>query len=302
MGAISSMTGYGRAEARGERVAAVAEARSVNHRFLDINIKVPRGLAVLEGDLRRLIQGRAARGRFDVSVTTQRTKVSGAEVRTDAALALRYVREARVLRDATGVTGDVTLADLLRAPGVFSVEEGDEPEAETGPGGLPSEVLVIRAAVESAVETLARMRLTEGLALAEELASQVGLLAAWVDEVEALLPVALRRIQDRMRERIEALLRETPVDPGRLAQEVATWAAKSDVAEELARLRSHCAQARTLLADGGAVGRQLDFLAQELHREVNTIASKADDQELVARALQARTLVERIREQVQNVE
>ena len=120
--------------------------------------------------------------------------------------------------------------------------------------------------------------------------------------VERLLPAALARIQARQRERIQAILAETPADPGRLAQEVATWAARSDVAEELARLGSHLAQCRTLLAEGGAVGRQLDFLSQELHREVNTIASKADDAELVARVLEARTLVERIREQVQNVE
>ena len=105
-----------------------------------------------------------------------------------------------------------------------------------------------------------------------------------------------------MRERVAALLDEAPPDPGRLAQEVATWAAKSDVAEELARLSSHVAQFRTLLADGGPVGRQLDFLAQELHREVNTIASKVDDGELIARVLPARALVERLREQVQNVE
>ncbi len=121
-------------------------------------------------------------------------------------------------------------------------------------------------------------------------------------DAEALLPAALARIQSRLRDRVQAILGETPADPGRLAQEVATWAARSDVAEELARLRSHLAQFQSLLAAGGAVGRQLDFLTQELHREVNTIASKADDTELAAGLLEARTLVERIREQVQNVE
>jgi uncharacterized protein (TIGR00255 family) len=120
--------------------------------------------------------------------------------------------------------------------------------------------------------------------------------------VAGLLPTALARIQARLRDRVQAILAETPADPGRLAQEVATWAARSDVAEELARLGSHLDQFRALLRDGGAIGRQFDFLAQELHREVNTIASKADDAELVARVLEARTLVERIREQVQNVE
>jgi uncharacterized protein (TIGR00255 family) len=295
MGAISSMTGYGRGEARGERVAVVAEARSLNHRFLEVSVKLPRGLTAVEGDVRRSIQGRAARGRFDVSVATQRLRGGAVQVRTDPALAEQYAREARALGAAAGVAGDVTLADLLRLPGVLAVEEEAEEAERDGPA-------LVRAAVDSAVEALTRMRLAEGAALAEELRTQVDALQAWVDEVADLLPAALRRIQDRMRERVQLLLRETPADPARLAQEVATWAAKSDVAEELARLASHCAQGRALLADGGAVGRQLDFLAQELHREVNTIASKADDRELVARALQARTLVERIREQVQNVE
>jgi uncharacterized protein (TIGR00255 family) len=116
------------------------------------------------------------------------------------------------------------------------------------------------------------------------------------------LPVAVRRVQDRLRARIHALLEEVPVDPGRVVQEAAILAARSDVAEELARLVSHCAQFRTLLETGGPIGRQLDFLLQEMHREVNTIASKADDAEMVARVLEARTVVERLREQVQNVE
>jgi len=160
----------------------------------------------------------------------------------------------------------------------------------------------VKTAVTEALDELCRMRQTEGAALARDLDSHVDALGAWVRGVERLLPAALERIQARQRERIQAILGDTPADPGRLAQEVATWAARSDVAEELTRLGSHLAQFRTLLAEGGAIGRQLDFLSQELHREVNTIASKADDAELVARVLEARTLVERIREQVQNVE
>jgi uncharacterized protein (TIGR00255 family) len=215
-------------------------------------------------------------------------------VRTDVALGLEYARGARALADATGLAPGLSVADLLRLPGVVTTEEPEEEDGE-------SSVLVKTAAAE-ALEELCRMRQTEGAALARDLASHVDALAAWVRGMDGVLPDALARIQGRLRDRVRAILADVPADAGRLAQEVATWAARSDVAEELARLGSHLAQFRALLAEGGAVGRQLDFLTQELHREVNTIASKADDAELVARVLEARTLVERVREQVQNVE
>jgi uncharacterized protein (TIGR00255 family) len=294
MGLVVSMTGYGRGEARGTRIALVAEARSLNHRFLEASVKLPRGLAGNEPDLHRLVQGRIARGRVDVTVTLRRTAAATPSVRTDVALGLAYARGARALGEAAGVPSEVSVADLLRLPGVVTVEEGEE---EDGEGAV-----LLKTATAEALDELCRMRQTEGAALARDLGSHIDALAAWVRAVDGLLPAALARIQTRLRDRVQAILGETPADPGRLAQEVATWAARSDVAEELARLGSHVAQFRALLVEGGAVGRQLDFLTQELHREVNTIASKADDAELVARVLEARTLVERIREQVQNIE
>jgi uncharacterized protein (TIGR00255 family) len=294
MGLVVSMTGYGRAEARGTRVAIVAEARSLNHRFFETSLKLPRGLTASEVELRRLVQGRVGRGRVDLTVTLRRTAAPAPNVRTDVALGLAYARGARALGEAAGIASEVTVADLLRLPGVVTVEEGEEDDGESA--------ILLKTAAAEALDELCRMRQTEGAALARDLDSHVDALGAWVRAVERLLPAALARIQARQRERIQTILGETPADPGRLAQEVATWAARSDVAEELVRLGSHLAQFRALLTEGGAVGRQLDFLSQELHREVNTIASKADDAELVARGLEARTLVERIREQVQNVE
>ena len=294
MGLVVSMTGYGRAEARGARVVVVAEVRSLNHRFFEASVKLPRGLTGGEVEIRRLVQGRVARGRVDVTVTLRRTGTALPNVRTDVALGLAYARSARALAEATGIDSEVSLSDLLRLPGVVTIEEGEEDDGESA--------VLLKTAATEALDELCRMRQTEGAALARDLDSHVDALGAWVRSAERLLPATLARIQARQRERIQAILGETPADPGRLAQEVATWAARSDVAEELTRLRSHLTQFRTLLAEGGAVGRQLDFLSQELHREVNTIASKADDAELVARVLEARTLVERIREQVQNVE
>jgi uncharacterized protein (TIGR00255 family) len=294
MGLVASMTGYGRAEVWGARTALVAEARSLNHRFLETNVKLPRGLTSHEPDVRRLVQGRITRGRVDVTVTLRRTAGSATALRTDVALGLEYARGARALGDAIGVAPELSVADLLRLPGVVTVEEIEEEDGESA--------VLVKTAVSEALDELGRMRQTEGAALARDLGAHLDALATWVREVEALHPAALVRAQGRLRDRVQAILGETPADPGRLAQEVATWAARSDVAEELVRVRSHLTQFQTLLAEGGALGRQLDFLTQELHREVNTIASKADDAELVAGLLDARTLVERIREQVQNVE
>jgi uncharacterized protein (TIGR00255 family) len=294
MGPIASMTGYGRAEARGARLAVVVEARSLNHRFLDIGIKLPRTLSAHEPGLRQLAQGRLSRGRLDVTVTVRRIAGSPSVVRADVTLGADYVRAARALGDAVGLPVDLALADLLRLPGVVSIEEGEEDDGESA--------LLLKDAAEQALDELVRMRHAEGAALAADLGAHVGGLDAWAAGLAGSLPAILARIQARLRERIRALLDEAPADPGRVVQEAAILAARSDVAEELARLASHCTQFRALLAGGGPVGRQLDFLLQEMHREVNTIASKADDGEMVGRVLEARTVVERLREQAQNVE
>ena len=294
MGLIASMTGYGRAEARGARLAVLVEARSLNHRFLEVGIKLPRTLAAHEPGLRQLAQGRLSRGRLDVAVTVRRIAGSASVVRTDAALGRDYVRAARALGEAVGLPADLALTDLLRLPGVVSVEEGEEDEGESA--------VLLKEAAQQALDELVRMRHSEGAALAADLGGHLGSLETWAAGLTAVLPAVLARIRARLVDRIRALLDEAPADPGRIVQEAAILAARSDVAEELARLASHCAQFRTLLAGGGAVGRQLDFLLQEMHREVNTIASKADDGELVGRVLEARTVVERLREQAQNVE
>lgn len=294
MGLIASMTGYGRAEARGARLAVLVEARSLNHRFLEVGVKLPRGFASHEPDLRRLVQGRLARGRVDVTVTARRIAGSPSVVRTDVALGADYLAGARALAAKLGLSGDLAVSDLVRLPGVLSLEEGEPEEAETGP--------LLKDATEQALDELVRMRHAEGAALAADLAAHLGALEGWAEGLGRLLPGTLERTEARVRTRIHDLLGEAPVDPARVAQEAAVWAARSDVAEELARLGSHCRQLGKLLSTGGAVGRQLDFLAQEMHREVNTIASKADDGEIVARVLDGRTVVERLREQAQNVE
>ena len=294
--ALRSMTGFGRAEVSGQTMTVSAEARSVNHRHLDIAVRLPRALAAFEVDVRRLIQARLERGRVEVSV--QQVPAPGAptqRVSVDAALAAEYVARARELGRAVDAAGDVTLAWVLERPGVVSLEEAEAPSQEAA---WP----LLADALGRALDELVGRRTAEGLALAAELHSLRADLRALVDVIAARVPAAVARYQERLRERIKALLDGTAVDEGRILTEVAVWAEKTDVQEELTRLHAHLEQLRLVLEKGGAVGRALDFLIQELNREVNTIASKADDLELSQAALGAKGVIEKLREQVQNLE
>jgi uncharacterized protein (TIGR00255 family) len=293
------MTGFGRAEVRGDTLVVIVEARSVNHRHLDIALRLPRTLSALEMDARRAIAARLERGRVDVAV--QVTTVAGQptqRVVTDAALAREYLSRARALgadlRDLA-VAGDVTLGWLLERPGVVRVEETE-----------PADAAVPWAAVEPALgralDELVERREAEGGRLAQELRSLHGELAAIVATMAARAPASVQRREERLRERLRALLGSPGVDEGRILTEAAVWADKADITEELARLRAHLAELALVLDKGGPVGRPLDFLLQELGREVNTVASKSDDLELSQAALAGKGVLEKMREQVQNLE
>jgi uncharacterized protein (TIGR00255 family) len=290
------MTGYGRAEVSGPRVAALAEARSLNHRSLDVALRLPRLLSPWEAEARRLVQGALQRGRVEVTVTV--TPVPGqavAPVAVNPDQARAYAEAASRLAGELGVPPGLPVTWLLEQPGVL----GREAEA-----ALPPEEAweVASQAMAQALGDLVARREAEGKALAQELGTLRETLAAQVEQMAARVPVALQRRAERLRERVRALLEEAPLDEGRLAMEVALLAERSDVSEELARLRAHQEQLTLLLAEGGPVGRTLDFLLQELHREVNTVGAKADDLDLSRLVIAAKATLEKIREQVQNLE
>lgn len=292
---IHSMTGFGRAEVASETLLVAVEARSVNHRHLDIALRLPRALAVHEPDARRLIQSRVERGRVDVAVQLAPAPGQPAQqVRLDHALAQEYVARARELAAATGVAGDVTLPWLLERSGVVRIEEVETTDVPTWP--------VLAEALNRALDGLAATRAAEGEALAAELATLHAALHAEVTAIAGRAAAAAARRETRLRERIKALIGDATVDESRVLAEVAIWAEKTDIAEEVTRLRAHLEQVALLLAKGGAVGRPLDFLIQELNREVNTVASKADDLELSQAAIAAKGILEKMREQAQNLE
>jgi uncharacterized protein (TIGR00255 family) len=296
---IRSMTGFGRAEVRGDTLVVLVEARSVNHRHLDVALRLPRTLTALEIEARKVIAGRMERGRVDVSVVA--TPVAGQSTQrviSDHALAREYAARARALAndlDDIGLAGSVTLQWLLERPGVVRLEDSEPLEAS-----VPWPLL--QAALSRALDELVDRRTAEGERLAQELRSLHAELTAIVDTMAARAPAAVARREERLRERIRTLLGGAGVDEARILTEAAVWADKGDITEELTRLRAHLAEWALVLDKGGPVGRPLDFLLQELGREVNTVASKADDLELSQAALAGKGVLEKMREQVQNLE
>jgi uncharacterized protein (TIGR00255 family) len=287
------MTGFGSADGVVAGMRVSAELRSVNHRFFNPSLKLPSMLARFEGDVREALRRRIPRGH--VTLTVRLDRDSAAAVAIDEARFASYVGQLRALKERHGLGGEIDVATVMRMPEVFA--SGDEPAAIE----RPDELLAI---VESAIDALMAMRAEEGLRLAGYLAERIEVVAAAVDRLERRAPERLVEQRERLRAAVEELAGGVAVDPQRLAQEVAILADRMDVGEELARFRSHLAAFREVL--GGRtdepVGKRLGFLLQELLREANTTGSKASDVAMLADVMLVKEEIERIREQVENLE
>lgn len=290
-----SMTGFGRGEASNSDVSVVVEMKSVNNRFRDIQLRVPREYMLLEQRIHDVLRQYIARGRVEVYVRRQAGE-SGQRVRPDLALAERYLRAMveiakHLQRDAT----EIPLSRVLDQPGVLSLEDADTDAL--------AEWDVVGTALEAAVGQLVAMRQSEGMALESDLRRHLADLRRLRDEVEAAADGVAERLKARLDARLSRLLGDRSVDPVRLAQEAAILADKADIREELARISSHCDQfEETLACTGEPIGRKLDFLLQELNREVNTIGSKTTEHPIAARVVELKSVLERMREQAANVE
>jgi uncharacterized protein (TIGR00255 family) len=290
---IRSMTGFGagRRASGGEELAV--EVRSVNHKFCEVKVRAPRELGALEPVAARLVKDRLARGGVDVAL--RRTGPGGSMApRVDAALAEAYARAFAEVQARLGLHEPIRLRDIVSAEGVIRL---DEREAD-----VEASRAALELALGAALDALVAMREREGEALAADLEARLTTVEGLVGRVEVLGPQAVEHHRARLAERVLELTQGLPLDPSRLAQEVALLADRSDVAEEITRLRSHLGQARLLLAGREPAGRKLDFLVQEMHREVNTIGSKSQHAELSGLVVSMKAEVERMREQVQNVE
>lgn len=287
---IRSMTGFARTETATPQGQLLWEIRSVNHRHLEVLLKVPDFCRGIEAELRQLATTRLGRGRVEASLSLRAGEARSPAGKLNLALVRQLAGHLDAISDELGTASPVTPVDILRWPGVLEQEEQD-------PAALLPEVT---RTFEATLADLESARAREGARIGEMLERRLAEIEAHVADVIARLPTVLARIRERMAERVAALA--TPVDPERLEQEVVLLAQKLDVSEELDRLRAHLAEFRDNLKSDAPVGRRLDFLVQELNREANTLASKSADAETTRRAVDIKVLIEQIREQVQNVE
>ena len=289
-----SMTGFGAASAETGGETVVVELRSVNHRYCDVKARLPRELAFLEPMVVARVKGRLERGACEVSLRHSGTAPGTGRVRLDLALARDHLARLEELAAALGLEGRPILRDVSTAEGVITLGDAEL--------DLPRVEALAAEALDAALEQLVAMRAREGESLTADLEARLARIGAWVVEVEAEAPQAVEAWRARMEARVADLAEGVEIDPGRLAGEIAILADKSDVAEELTRLNSHLGHFRELLAGEGAVGRKLDFLVQEMNREVNTIGAKSQSTAIAERVVELKAEIERVREQVQNLE
>lgn len=290
---MNSMTGFGRGEATNGDVTVVVEMKSVNNRFRDLQLRVPREHMVLEPRLHTMLRDAVQRGRIEVYVRRSAVE-SGSRVHSDPALAERYGQAIRAILARLGRPDEpIPLALVLSQPGVMSMVEA-EPDALR-------EWDLVATAVEVALADLLAMRATEGQALQRDLQRHLDELLRLLAEVDGAAEGVAERLRARLDQRIQRLVGDR-VDPDRLAAEAALLADKADISEELARSQAHCAQFADALVMNEPVGRKLDFLLQELNREINTIGSKSSEHPISARVVEMKATLERMREQAANVE
>ncbi|KAF1086778.1 hypothetical protein SPSYN_00497 [Sporotomaculum syntrophicum] len=289
-----SMTGFGRGEVNSEVLKIIIEMKSVNHRYCEIVLHMPRSMNVLEDRIKKLIQQKIARGRVDVYINAHSCGSERTKVKVDESLAASYIQAVEELKSKLPLTGEATVTELLNLPGVFSLEEPEEDTELWWPD--------IEAALVQAREGLMDMRSREGDRLAADIQERIGRIAAFVDEIEQRSPLVVEEYRERLRQRLHDLLESGILDQARLDAEVVLFAERSSIAEEIVRLRSHLAQFGDDLALSTPVGRKLDFLLQELNREINTISSKSSDVSLNRTVVEVKSELEKIREQVQNIE
>jgi uncharacterized protein (TIGR00255 family) len=291
---IRSMTGYGSAdlEHQGQRLSA--EIRSVNHRFCEVSVRAPRLVSLYEDRIRSLIQERFSRGKFNLSITWSGGGEDGGELRLNQAVADRYVALLHSLKDRYGLTQEIDLRTLAALPDLFTWEHEALSDEETW--------ALLRRLVDACCDNMNAMKAREGDALARDLAHRLQLIRTQLDLVAERAPYRPQEAKERLEARIQQLLGDVEIDAVRIAQEVALMVDRLDCTEEVVRLAAHLDQFRHLVEGTELAGRKLNFLLQEMNREANTIGSKSNDVEITRAVIVMKEEIERLREQVQNVE
>jgi uncharacterized protein (TIGR00255 family) len=292
---IKSMTGYGRGESSAGGKRYIAEVKTVNNRYRDVIVRAPKALQGIEDDVRAMVAEKIKRGRVEVSL--QMVKEGEGieyELELNMPLVQSYLRLFRRLNEECGLNEKISSEDLCQMKDVIVYKAEDVDLDQTR--------AAFRSVVGMALDACDLMRVKEGMAIEQDFLKRLDLIEAYLREIDARGPLVVQEYRKKLQQRIEQLLQGAPADEGRLAQETAIFADRSDITEELVRARSHLDQFRAYMPQDDAVGRRLEFLLQELHREINTMSSKASDVVISSKSVEIKAELEKLREQVQNVE
>lgn len=290
---IKSMTGFGRGKYENDGRTYTVEIKSVNHKYTDINIRIPRFLNSVEDNIRKKINNAISRGKIDVFINFENFSNKGTTIKINKELAKEYLTQLKNLADETNVDFNVNVIDISKLPEILKLEDEEDEEL------ISSELML---AVDEAIQNFVKMRETEGTKLVEDIEKRIYLIQEKVEEITSFSTNLVEEYIEKLKERVNELLKPGTVDENRLMQEIVIFSDKSSIEEELTRLKSHISQFLSLIKQSSPIGKKMDFLVQEINREVNTIGSKANCLEITNRVIEIKTEVENIREQIQNIE
>ncbi len=291
---IASMTGFGRAERKEDRIELTVEIRSLNNRFLDVELRVPKNIMAFEQEIKELVRSQISRGRISVTITAKGEEEGAVGLTIDKPLAAKYVKQLRELSIDLGLDDSIKLEQLLNFPDIFMVDNSEVAERNIW--------APLKKTVERAIADLKTMRLREGEEIKKDLQARVAGMDAIIKNIEIHSKKHSKEVLKKLNERIRGLTKSNALDEDRLEMEVALLADKVDVTEECIRFKSHNALFLELMENGESEGRKLNFLLQEMHREANTIGAKASDAKIAHWVVDIKEEVEKLREQVQNIE
>lgn len=289
----NSMTGFGRGEYTEDNYSFIVDVRSVNHRYCDFSVRLPKSLLGLEDRIREYASSQISRGKVDIFVNYD-SFGQDVDIKIDANLTKSYINCLKVIKDEFGINDDISLSLLTRFSDIFKIEKIEKEEDEIWN--------ILKTALEKAFEELRNMKEREGQRLAEDIKMKLNDIKSVIDEIDNKADSFVKEYMVKLRERILELIQGVALDESRLMTEIAIMADKSSIDEEVVRLRSHVAEFEKTLDSKTSIGRKLDFIVQEMNREVNTIGSKATDIDIINNVLNLKTQIEKIREQIQNIE
>ena len=290
---IKSMTGYGKSNMSKNLREYQVEIKSVNHRYLDVSVKMPRSLSYLEEEIKKAVSSKLTRGKVDVFITFNNNSLEGRDIKINTEIARMYIKELRNLAESEGIVADIPVTEISKLPDVLTIQNNQDDET------IKNELLEVSS---KAIDNLVDMRKVEGEKIAQDLLIRIQDIEEKVKKISSLSTGLIEEYVVKLNTRIKELLKDQEIDEARLAQEVVIYADKCSIEEEVTRLNSHIYQFRELLNSNEAVGKKLDFMIQEMNRETNTIGSKANNLEITNEVINMKTQLENIREQVQNIE